>query len=86
MSWPTQPTKRNPTPTGSRQPPAGGPDKPKTAGQPNVPPRATWLAFLVILLMNYLLVRLFLPGPDEPVTIPYTVFKEEASKGHVLAI
>ena len=86
MSWPTQPTKRNPTPTGSRQPPAGGPDKPKTAGQPNVPPRATWLAFLVILLMNYLLVRLFLPGPDEPVTIPYTVFKEEAAKGNVLAI
>ncbi|HJQ63680.1 MAG TPA: ATP-dependent zinc metalloprotease FtsH [Burkholderiales bacterium] len=86
MSWPPQPTKRNPTSTGSRQPPAGGPDKPKAAGQPNVPPRATWLAFLVILLMNYLLVRLFLPGPDEPVTIPYTVFKEEVAKGNVLAI
>jgi len=55
-------------------------------GQANVPPRATWVAFIVILLINYLLMRLFLPTPGEPITVPYTVFKQEVAKGNVKAI
>ncbi|HEX6002453.1 MAG TPA: ATP-dependent metallopeptidase FtsH/Yme1/Tma family protein, partial [Burkholderiales bacterium] len=80
------PAKRSRDGSGAAQPPARGNDKPKVPGQPNVPPRTTWLVFLVILLVNYFLVRLFLPGPGEPVTIPYTIFKEQVEKGNVLAI
>ena len=40
----------------------------------------------VILLANFLLVRLLVPGPEAPVTVPYTLFKEEAGKRNVEAI
>ena len=84
MSWPTQARQnRNSAETG--QPPARKSDTPRAPRPPNVP-RGAWLAFLTILLVNYLLVRLFLPSPGEPVTIPYTVFKEEVAKGNVEAI
>jgi len=36
--------------------------------------------------VNYLLARYLFPGPDEPITIPYTVFKESAANGNVVAI
>jgi len=84
MNGPTTNTKRNREVPAPRQP-QRRPDN-KTPGQANVPPRATWLAFLVILLINYLLMRLFLPAPGEPITIPYTVFKQEVAKGNVSAI
>ena len=45
-----------------------------------------WLAFLAILLINYLVTRYVFPGPDVPVTVPYTAFREEVSKGNVSAI
>ena len=35
---------------------------------------------------NYLVVRLFLPSPEAPVTVAYTLFKEEVGKGNVEAI
>jgi len=41
---------------------------------------------LGILLANYLLMRFFLPSPDAPVTVPYTLFKEEVANGNVEAI
>ncbi len=50
-----------------------------------MPQRRLWV-FVAIILLNYLLVRYFLPGPDEPLTVPYTVFKEEVSKDNVAAI
>ena len=31
-----------------------------------IPPRTTWVVFLVILLLNFWLVRLLLPGAEEP--------------------
>ncbi len=58
----------------------------KPAGQPNLPPRRSWVVFLVILFLNYLLAQYLLPGPGEPVTVPYTVFKEQAAKRNVAAI
>jgi len=51
-----------------------------------MPPRRTWLWFALILLANFLLVRLLLPGPEAPVEVPYTFFKEQVSSGNVEAI
>jgi cell division protease FtsH len=51
-----------------------------------IPPRRTWLWFLGMLAVNYLLVRLFLPSASAPVNVPYTLFKEEVGKGNVKAI
>ena len=51
-----------------------------------IPPSKTWLWFLVALLANYLLMRFLIPTPGAPVTVPYTLFKEEVSKGNVEAI
>jgi cell division protease FtsH len=51
-----------------------------------MPPRRTWLWFVLILLANFLLMRLLMPSPAAPVTVPYTLFKEEVKKGNVKAI
>jgi cell division protease FtsH len=74
--------------TGPRRPPPGSP-----AGTPpgwlrkgNIPPRRAWWTFLVVLLVNYLVVRALFPGEDRPVTVPYTAFREEVAKNNVEAI
>jgi len=54
--------------------------------QPRLPPRRSWLIFLAILFLNYLLMRYLFPGPGEPITVPYTVFKEQVAEGNVAAI
>ena len=51
-----------------------------------MPPRRTWLTFLLILVVNFLLVRLLLPGTDEAIKVPYTLFKEEVAKRNVARI
>jgi cell division protease FtsH len=51
-----------------------------------MPPRRTWLTFLVILVVNFLLVRFLFPSDDAPVKVPYTLFKEEVTKGNVARI
>ena len=71
-------------PAGRPQPPKSG--TPKRPGQWTMPPGRTWLWFLAILIVNYLLVRLLLPGPEGPLTVPYTLFKEEVRRGNVDAI
>jgi len=48
-----------------------------------LPPRRAWLGFLLVLLANILLVRTLFPGPDDPVKVPYTLFKEEVVRGNV---
>jgi cell division protease FtsH len=74
------PTSANPPPqTGSGQKSSG-------AGQPKMPPRRTWLWFLLILAVNYLLVRSFFPSPSAPVKVPYTLFKQEVANNNVEAI
>ena len=73
-------------PTGRTQPPKSGPGAPKGTGQAKMPPGRTWLWLLGVLLANYLLVRFLLPSPEAPVTVPYTLFKEEVGKGNVEAI
>ena len=53
---------------------------------PKMPPGKTWLWLLAVLLANYFLVRFLLPSPEAPVTVPYTLFKQEVAKGNVAAI
>jgi cell division protease FtsH len=87
MSSPGQIAQRN----ANDSPPSGSapPRTPGTAGQkgqPKMPPRKAWTWFALVLLANYLLVNLLLPNPDAPVTVPYTLFKEEVEKRNVEAI
>ena len=77
---------RNSTPAGRGQPADGGPGAPKGTWQAKMPPGRTWLWFVLIVLANYVLVRLFMPSPEGPVTVPYTLFKAEVGKGNVEAI
>jgi cell division protease FtsH len=62
--------------------------KPPTEGraQAEMPPRRTWLWFLLIMVLNYLLVRALFPGDEKPVKVPYTFFKEQVSRDNVEAI
>jgi cell division protease FtsH len=68
---------------------ASAPPPPRPAGTPNVPgmpPRRSWVVFLALLFLNYLVVSYLFPGPGEPVTVPYTVFKQQAANGNVASI
>ena len=47
-----------------------------------MPPRRSWLVFLLILLANYLLMRALFPSTPA-VKVPYTLFKQEVAKGNV---
>src|SRR5829696_9945480 len=67
------------------------PDEPRRASGPEgqsggMPPGRTWLWFALILLANFLVVRLLFPGPEAPVEVPYTFFKEQVRAGNVEAI
>ena len=77
---------RDSAPAGRAQPSDTRPGAPKSPGQATMPPRKTWLWFVVVIVANFLLVRLLLPGPEGPITVPYTLFKEEVRKGNVQAI
>jgi cell division protease FtsH len=74
----------NPTPAGRLRPTETKPGAGKE--QVKIPPGKTWLWFILILLGNYILVSLLMPGPEEPVTVPYTLFKEEVAHRNVKAI
>jgi cell division protease FtsH len=83
---PQTPRNRDSTPT-QRIPPADTrPGGAKVPGQTTMPPRRTWLWFVLVVLANFFLVRLFMPTPGAPVTVPYTLFKEEVAKANVQAI
>jgi cell division protease FtsH len=64
----------------------GEPGAKKSLDQTAVPPGRTWIWFLGLLFLNYLFVRLLMPSPEEPTTVPYTFFKHEVAKGNVGAI
>src|SRR5687767_404655 len=71
------------SPAAPKRPPTDGSRTPNGSGTPPMPPRRTWLTFLVILAVNFLLVRFLFPGGETPITVPYTLFKEEVSKRNV---
>jgi len=62
------------------------PGGPNASGKTRLPPRRAWLLFVLVLFANYLLVKTFFPDANAPVTIPYTVFKQEVAKGNVKSI
>ena len=49
---------------GRVQPAKSGPGAAKSTGQAQMPPRRTWLWFVLVLLTNYLLVRLPVADAD----------------------
>ena len=57
-----------------------------TPGGATLPPRKYWPWFLLVVLVNYLLVSYLFPQPNAPVTVPYTVFREQVAKDNVIAI
>jgi cell division protease FtsH len=66
--------------------PTPTPPKPNGPTRPTLPPRKYWLLFAGVLLVNYLLSTYLFPPADAPITVPYTVFRDEAAKGNVAAI
>jgi cell division protease FtsH len=77
----TNTTERTPRPSES---PSDEPRRePGTAGRSAMPPGRTWLWFALILLANFLLFRFLSPGPEAPLEVPYTFFKEQVSEGNV---
>src|ERR671915_5676 len=77
-------------PAGEDQPATNPSDEQRRATGPeekrSMPPARSWLWFALILLANFLLVRFLFPGPEAPVEVPYTFFKEEVRAGNVEAI
>lgn len=88
MSAMGQQTKHNGDsgPAGRVQPGNAKSGAPKNTEGTAMPPRKAWLWFLLMLFINYLMVRMLMPGAEEAMTVPYTVFKEEVGKGNVQAI
>jgi cell division protease FtsH len=86
MTPTAQQTRRNSdsTPGGRFQPADNRPGAPKNRWQ--MPPASTWLWLFGVLLANYLVMRLLFPSPEAPVTVPYTLFKEQVARRNVQAI
>src|SRR3712207_6433657 len=86
----TTPQDSTNTTEGDPRPSGGPPDRSRRASSPDsqgtMPPRRNWLWFGLILLANFLLFRFLFPGPEAPVEVPYTFFKEEVRAGNVEAI
>lgn len=70
----------NGPPTATKPPNGTAPQR------PSMPPRKYWALFAFVLLVNYLLTTYFFPSKDAPITVPYTVFREQAGKGNVDSI
>lgn len=67
-------------------PPTPAPTPPNASQRPAMPPRKYWALFAAVLLVNWLVTSYLFPGADAPITVPYTVFREEAGKGNVTEI
>ncbi|MDI3466917.1 MAG: Cell division-associated, ATP-dependent zinc metalloprotease FtsH [Nitrospira sp.] len=78
--------RRNSEQNGRLKEQAGEPRTKRTTDQVAMPPRRTWVWFLGLLFVNYFIVRLLLPNPQEPTTVPYTFFKNQVGSGNVGAI
>lgn len=89
MSGIEQQTSRNSrasSPTKRLQPGDSGAGARTNTEQAKVPPGKTWLWFVLILAANFLLGRLLIHTPEPPITVPYTLFKQEVGKSNVAAI
>jgi cell division protease FtsH len=68
-------------PTDRRRSEPGEPTPPRIS----LPPGRIWIAFVLALLANFLVMRLFFPSA-QPITVPYTAFKDEVAKRNVQSI
>src|SRR6185437_14265813 len=78
----------NPPPRKGLTPPSkSGPETSKKVGfgRLGMPLQPWWLIFLVFVIANYVLTRVFFPPPSS-ITIPYTFFKKQVQVGNVAAI
>jgi cell division protease FtsH len=64
---------------------AGGGSGPAPGSESPQLPRRSWMTFVLVLLANFLLMRLLFPGPQVG-KVPYTVFKQEVVKGNVATV
>ncbi|HEY3230618.1 MAG TPA: ATP-dependent zinc metalloprotease FtsH, partial [Roseiflexaceae bacterium] len=62
----------------------GQDDQPDMRGMVRTP--RFWVTLLVLLAINWLLVPLLLPEPQDRVTVPYTFFKQQVAAGNVSEI
>jgi cell division protease FtsH len=81
-----QETRSSNPPPARNQPSNSGPGSEKAGWLAKMPPRNSWLWFVLILLANFMLMRYLMPSPEGPVTVPYTLFKEQVGKRNVQAI
>jgi cell division protease FtsH len=79
VKWPKAPARRPPPPDARR--PRKDPNIPGSW-----PPQRVWLIFALVLLGNYVITRWMAPGEETPLTVPYTVFKREATGNNVESI
>ena len=89
MTQPADPQRRGGKPPAQPgAPPGTPPGTPRGSPTPTPPklPRRTWLTFLLILLANFVLMRLLFPPEGASVKIPYTLFKQEVTKRNVARI
>src|SRR4051812_19292769 len=78
LSRPNAATPRNPSgPPGANN---------RKAASPTMPPRRTLTWFLLILVLNFLIARNLFPPRDAPITVPYTLFREQVTKHNVATI
>jgi cell division protease FtsH len=84
LGWFDEIKKREQPPAATRSaPPRGG----RTPGRPAPGlPRYIWWWFLGALLINFVVTRYMVPPADEPIVVPYTVFKTEVAAGNVAEI
>src|SRR5215212_4626524 len=76
-------------PAEGRRPPANpSENQPRAAGRrgPGGLPARWWLWFALLLLLNFFVVSYLFPGPQAPVEVPYTFFKEQVEAGNVKEI
>ena len=89
MSLPKSPTRRSIGSASTQHTPTGTDkrERPKDpAGAGGWPPRRMWWIFLLVLATNYLVTSFLAPGAEAPITVPYTVFKQEVTKDNVESI
>ncbi len=91
MRWLKAPTRHRPgsspgQPSAPASTPAGGKPQRPSDKAPLWPPQRVWLIFALVLLVNFAVTRFFAPGEETPVTVPYTVFKQEVTNSNVESI
>jgi cell division protease FtsH len=62
-----------------------GPAQQRRRQRPSLP-RYIWWWFLGALLVNFIATRYMVPQADEPIVVPYTVFKAQVAAGNVAEI